>query len=335
MLFLRGVYISKIKINFGKKFFLILVLSLLVLSLCANVFLFLKIKKMEKNDFNDYDFELISPKIAWMETDLFLETQKSYNVDYADLRFMYEEIINESDVTGTYGIYFEDLNTGAWVGINEKETFVPASLLKTPIMVAILKKIQDGELSMNEQVVIKEVNVDSRSGNLWERGYGYNISIKELVEIMLRDSDNTAANTLVNDVLTLEEFNNAKIAMGLGTSQENYAAISPKKYSNIFRSLYYSTYLRRPFSELGLSILANTQYKDKIPAGLPEDVAVSHKIGFFYLPNGKGGYHDCGIVYYPENNYILCVMSTDTNDDEATRVIREISRVTYDFIDGK
>ena len=40
-------------------------------------------------------------------------------------------------------IYFKDLNSGAWIGINEKETFVPASLLKVQMLISCYKYAED------------------------------------------------------------------------------------------------------------------------------------------------------------------------------------------------
>jgi hypothetical protein len=41
-----------------------------------------------------------------------------------------------------FSVYFRDLNNGPWVGVNEKEFFSPASLMKTPILIGFLKNVE-------------------------------------------------------------------------------------------------------------------------------------------------------------------------------------------------
>lgn len=283
---------------------------------------------------NQPKFELLSPNIAWMNTEEFLSVQQRYSIEYYGLKDKMLDFLNNTNFEGYYGVYFEDLNTGAWIGINEKEEFIPASLLKLPIMIATLKKVQEGEIQLEQKVSIRAEDIDIRSGNLGKKGEGYSITIKDLLIYMIKESDNTATNTLRDRILTREDLNNAKLAIGLNINTIN-GVISSKQYSNNLRALYYSTYLKRPFSELGLSIMSETDYNNQIPAGVPDEIPVSHKIGYFFTQDGKAGYHDCGIIYYPNKPYILCVMSKQTTRDEADLVIKNLSKITYEYIDEK
>jgi beta-lactamase class A len=281
-------------------------------------------------------FQLISPTIAWQKVGDFLESQNKYAINYQNLKDKYLELQKDPNIKGTYGIYFEDLNTGAWIGINKRDDFVPASLLKVPLMVATLKDVESGEITLETTVQLHHEDLDTRSGSLWTKGAGYEISVKELLTYLIKESDNTAVLTLYRNFLTVEEINEAKLAMGLPTTNEaTYDAIGPKQYSNILRSLYYSAYLRRTFSELGLSIMSETDYNQQIPAGVPDDVQISHKIGFFYEEGKLSGHHDCGIIYHPQKPYILCVMSKHTTLQEANYFISEVSRITYEHVDSK
>lgn len=316
--------------RFHKNFIIILLTCLLIISIASNIFTY---RYMKDNYLPK--FKLISPNIAWMDTEDFLKTQKYYSLEYQNLKEDLIKIVNNKNIIGEYGIYFEELNTGTWIGINEKEEFVPASLLKLPVMIATLKKIQDGELTLEQKVSLRKEDIDLRSGYLGLKGEGYTLTVKELLIYLIKESDNTATYTLSNRILTTEEFDKARLAVGLNINTSHYGATSPKQYSNILRSLYYSTYLRRTFSELGLSLMSETDYNTQIPAGVPNTIPISHKIGFFFTSDGKAGYHDCGIIYYPNNNYILCVMSKNTTKQEADRVIKDISSTVYNYIDTK
>jgi beta-lactamase class A len=262
-------------------------------------------------------FRLLSPPIAWMNTEKYLKLKQNYSENYCELKQRIFHVLKNSPDKGHYGVYFEDLNTGSWIGINEKDEFPPASLMKLPIMVAIAKKIEDGELTLEKKVTIEKEDIDLRWGTLGLKGAGYQTTIKELLTCLIQESDNTAEKIFYRRFMTREEFFHALMATGIPPRihQDKHVTLTPKQYSNILRSLYYSTYLRRIFSELCLSIMTQTDYNKLLPAGIPSGINISHKYGLYSL-SGKGGhnegYNDCGIVHYPDKPYILCVMGIHT-----------------------
>jgi len=276
-------------------------------------------------------FKLLAPGLSWLSVDEFLVQQKTLSTSLTGLRQDIEEVLVDEE--GTYGVYIEDLTTGAWNGINEREEFVPASLMKIPILVATLKQVQQGEIMLEQTVQLRKEDLDTRFGSLGYLDPGYTISVRQLLESMIIYSDNTAVNTLRHYVVSDEEFVEVTLALGLPPPIEG-VYVSPKEYSNAFRGLYYSTQLRRPFSEAAISILLKTRFKHQLPAKLPSDVQIAHKIGVAYEDETKkrGSYHDCGIVYLPEKPYLICVMSSGVAQEQADRVISEISRVTYEYM---
>lgn len=277
-------------------------------------------------------FSLLSPDIAWMETDDFLAIQNQYSVSYQGMKQEMLELLNSSKVHGNYGVYFEDLNTGSWIGINERDEFIPASLLKVPIMVAVLKKVEKGDIALDQRVTIVAEDINLNSGTLGTQGAGYVLTVKDLLTYLIKESDNTALFTLYRNFLTDNDVLEARLAMGISLYGDK-AVLGPKHYSNILRSLYYSAYLRRTFSELALSIMSETDYDTQMKAGLPPNVHISHKIGFFKTPEGVEGYHDCGIIYHPRKPYMLCIMSKNTDQATAKFVISNLSKLVYDYVD--
>jgi beta-lactamase class A len=196
-------------------------------------------------------------------------------------------------------------------------------------MFAVLKKVELSELSLDQEVVITKDYLDDESGTLYTKGEGYVSNVRELLIYLAKESDNTAIGALLS-LVDDEEIGSAWFASGLPKlSSESDILVSPKEYSNIFRSLYFSTYLRRTYSQLALSILSDTDRSTQLVAGVPSDVKVAHKYGAFV----DGGYfHDCGIVYVPNKPYMLCVMSRDSSRNEADEVISGLSTVIYNYI---
>ena len=279
------------------------------------------------------DFELLDLYISKMEAEKFHEMQEQMSVTYRPLR---DELNNTiAAKKGEYGIYFEDLTTGVWVGINEKKEFVPASLFKMPIVIAMAKKIENGELRLNDKITLTESDIERNfvSGSLSSFGTGYSLTVSDALEYVIEESDNTALNALARQ-LNYGELIEAYVATGLPlpkfTERIDDNLVSPKRYMGIFRSLYFSTYLRRTYSQLVLSMLVEADFDSALPSGVPDGVKIANKVGFF---NAEGGnFHDCGIVYAPKKPYMLCIMSIGTTQASFNAVASNISRTVYEFV---
>lgn len=269
--------------------------------------------------------QILSLDAAWQGVDMYIKRQASINSAYDPTKNAISLLFNSA--RGDFAIYFEELNSGAHFGVNETEEFIPLSLLKVPTMIATLKEMELGKVALNQKVVLNAEDIDSKSGSLWKKGAGYTLPIKDLLTILIKDSDNTAVLTLDRRIISDDVFIESRVGLGLPAPTVSDAKITPIDYANMLRDLYYSNYLRRPFSELALSIMLDTDFNSQIPAGVPEDVMISHKVGFFVQ---EGYFHDCGIVYLPGNPYIICMMSKNTDIDEANRVMRQASKMIYD-----
>lgn len=275
-------------------------------------------------------YALLRPDIANLDVDTFLEQQKLAVINMRPLRDQLRALLNQSTTIGTYGVYVEDLQTGAWLGLSERDLFFPASLAKMPIVVAIYKKVQDGGLMLGQNIVITEKDIDARFGTLAYVEPGTEFTVEELIKYALVDSDNTAMRALLHQ-LTIDEIMEARLAMGLNWPKEkdDVTRASPREYANMFRSLYIASYLRRPFANQMLSLLADTPFDNQLVGGLPTNVRVSHKYG---VTPDEESTHDCGIVYLEQKNYLICVMSKGAPVETADRMIAEISKETYEFM---
>lgn len=90
--------------------------------------------------------------------------------------------------------------------------------------------------------------------------------------------------------------------------------MSPKQYSRVFRTLFNGTYSPWNLSEQVLDLLSHTSFTQGIVAGTPQNITISQKFGEHTntLPNGSVAdheLHNCGIVYYPDHPYFLCIMT--------------------------
>ena len=233
-------------------------------------------------------------------------------------------------------VYYRDLDNGPWLGIDEHEKFAPASLLKLPLLMGILKRAEE-----EPSVLEWRVTFTAGLGVLPEQRFnpattltpGVAYPAAQLLEAMIRDSDNHAALAL------LKAFGGQGIAglyedLGISLPEEGVAdGLQIKDYAALFRVLYNASYLDRAKSEKVLGWLVGSSFRDGLVAGVPSSVPVAHKYGERTdAASGLSQLHDCGIVYHPGNPYLLCVMTRGREFAPLADTIRRVSALVYEDI---
>ncbi len=245
-------------------------------------------------------------------------------------------------------VYFRDLNNGPWFGINEKISFTPSSLLKVPLLMAYLKYAENSPEIFKEKIVydlkasesVEKLSFNQNFVSSYEQlKLGETYTVEELLIRMITASDNEAA-ILLYASMEPKAKNEVYKDLGLAVPQpeisENFIRV--KDYATFFRILFNASYLNRQMSEKALEILSKTEFKNGIVAGVPSNIIVSHKFGerTFASENDNNikQLHDCGIVYYPEHPYLLCIMTRGEDFQKLAEIIREISALIYNEIKG-
>lgn len=310
--------------NWGKANIGIVLLALGIFLITTLTFVTLFLIHHSDEHVSDYDtFPLVSKRV-------FLEDPNDVIINFVPLRKALRAYVEP--LGGEVGVYFEYLPSGVSIGVNATEEIRLASLSKVPLAMSILKKVEKKEINLTDKVFLKEEHLDQKFGDLWKRGAGASLTIEELIKLSLQQSDNTAYQTLfamLSDKEVEEVYENLEIEISTASSSP---LVSPKSYSSIFRSLYLASYLLENESNYLLEILTKTIFSDKIPAGIPSDVPVAHKIGVFNRPDtDEKVYSDCGIVYIPLRPYILCIFVQDT-ESVAVKHMTLISKMVYGYV---
>jgi beta-lactamase class A len=252
-------------------------------------------------------------------------------------KFNLQEYVNSQITKGEVdfiSLYFRDLNNGPWIGINEREEFIGASLLKVPMMMAYLKEAEHKPEILDMRVMYEAPYVDDVQyfEHTQKIEVGNEYSIRELVEYMIKYSDNNAA-ALLGAHIQPQSITNTFEALGLGLPEFSKPyPVSVRTYASFFRVLFNASYLNINMSEYGLGILSSAEFNRGIEAGLPSSISVAHKFGIRETEEGEKQLHDCGIVYYGSHPYILCIMTRGDNFDTQAKVIADLSRYIYEEI---
>ncbi|MEI7777714.1 MAG: serine hydrolase [bacterium] len=247
-----------------------------------------------------------------------------------------------SGLVSRYSVYFRDLNKGLWVGINENDSYDPASMLKVALAMAAYKQNEsDPDFIQSAHEYTPElaaINTSNPYNDPSELKVGQSYTIEYLVSKMLINSDNGAKDILGN-IVDSKIINDVYSALGISipTDSGGYK-ISAKKYSSFFRILYSGSYLSNSDSNTLLSLLSAATFKNGIVVGVSASTTVSHKFGEHINTAdntiNSTELHDCGIVYHPTSPYVLCVMTEGKNESDLSDFIQQVSSVVYQEVNN-
>lgn len=252
-----------------------------------------------------------------------------------NLRPLREDILYYLDGIDTYeySLYIESLNSGANISVNPDLRINPASLSKVPVVMIALKKIENGDWSLDEKFLVKEEDLSSTWGNLYMKGSNYEIPLHELIKLSLEESDNTAHNVIYHN-LSPADVTDFADSLGLYELFDAEGNITAKEYSRLFRALYLSSFLSSANSNFILGSLAQTRYNNYLGAGVPSNIPFAHKFG---EKTNIGLYADSGIVYIKQRP-ILITLLLRRKDSEAPQtpelakeIFRQVSETTISY----
>jgi len=318
----------------------IVISSLVLVSFSAgfifSLYLFPKIKQnITKETRNNYNYKYINPLLE-CESSIVSQDKNSTSLENS-IEFIISQQISNGNISFA-SIYYRDLNSGPWFGVNEEEYFSPASLIKVPVLMAYLKEAEDNP-SILEKKITNTKKFDYSQQNITptqtiQKDKEYTIG--DLLERMIIYSDNAAYELLLDNIDNTKIFNVYKdLDVDISKVQQNPNGniITVRAYASFFRILFNASYLNGEMSEKALDILTKTQYYKGLVAGVPENITIAHKFGERqYLPSKEKQLHDCGIVYLPGKPYLICVMSRSTDFNNAANFIKQVSKAVYDSI---
>ncbi len=265
------------------------------------------------------------------------ETSSAY-VSFRSSMNAYISSAEEARKISDASVYFRDLNTGRWVGVNEDDLYRPSSMLKVLNMMAALTIAQSDPGFLQKSLWYQ---VTDHSDQYYKPAKTLSTgehTVQELINIMVIDSDNDALHSLDSDKQIDGTFGFLYSLFRLPTvSATSTNFMSPKSYSALFRVLYNSSLFPWGLSEQVLDLLSHTSFDKGLVAGVPAGTVVSHKFGENTAMTSSGTVverelHDCGIIYYPGHPYLLCVMTKGQDYPTLETVISDISKMAYGFV---
>jgi beta-lactamase class A len=256
---------------------------------------------------------------------------------------------------GRVGVAAGVLETRTVVSMNADDHFPMQSVYKVPIVMAVLKNVDEGKLQLNEQVRIEAsdlppVQVHSPLRDKYPNG-GVSVSLRELMRAAIVESDGGASDRLLklvppNDVNKYLSSIAIKDLVVLNTEKE-LAGNSQVQYENwttpaaaasLLMALQEGKSGLTPRSRNLVLLWMRTTKTGvrRIRARLPKGTVVADKTGTSGTVDGlTAATNDIAIVTLPNGRHlVIAVFVSNSKADQTVRegVIAKIARVTWDCL---
>lgn len=242
---------------------------------------------------------------------------------------------------GEYAFFFEDLKSGYVYGYNENVPMTAAGCMKLPIAISLIKAVEDKKVDFMDRIKIESSDKVFGTGIIHEfneRDY----TIFELLVIMLIQSDNTAANKII-DIVGMEKINEDILAMGLKNTKLNRKTADERikvsdienttsayDLSRMWRQLYNGTFLSKDNGQMLVDILRRQQIKNKLALYIPDDlkVEISSKTG-----DKKGVENDTALIQLSKGTFAFTVLSQEIpNSVYGTVTLAKCGKMMWDEV---
>jgi beta-lactamase class A len=255
-------------------------------------------------------------------------------------------------INGRVGAAALIIESGESAAYHGSEHFPIESVCKLPIGMAVVKDIDRGDLTFDEKIRVLPADLVPPAMHSPLRDahpHGAEISVRQLLEYAIQQSDGTASDVLLRLAggtgtvtafarslgatgFSIEETENA-----IGRSDEagyrNWA--TPEASMALLKALYEARGISLASRTLLLEMLSTSSTSTKRIQGLlPAGTIVAHKTGTSGTYHGQTrGTNDIGLVTLPDGRHLaIAVYLADSRADEPTReaTIAKIAKAAWD-----
>jgi len=252
---------------------------------------------------------------------------------------------------GDIGIYVKNLRTGKTVSINADTVFPTASIVKVPILLGMMDKIQKGELAYDSTLVYKDSLLYEGEDILGSFKNDEKILLKKVMMLMLTTSDNTASlwlqslagkGTRINEILdslglVYTRVNSRTPGRENNRTEYGWGQTTPKEMGMIFEKIYRNEIFSAAACDRMMRSLGRNYWDlNEAISQIPPYIEVFSKNGCVNAVRSE-----VLLVNAPHNPYIFCIFTKNnkdtqwTHDNEAWTMARKISLMLWRYFEPK
>ena len=249
------------------------------------------------------------------------------------------------DYNGDIGVFIKSLKTGKVVQINADTVFPTASIVKVPILIGIINKIKQGELSFHQEFAYHDSMLYAGVDMLGSFRNGEKIELSKLLMLMLSMSDNTASlwlqkiagtGTAINNLMANNGFNTTYVnskTVGRENDRNEYGwgQTTPKEMAFVFEKMYNRQIISDSMSQKMIRLLGRNYWDEEALSEIPATIFVASKSGAVDASRSEI------LLVMAKEPYILSVFTKNNKDkswdykNEAWVLTRKLSKLAYEF----
>ena len=247
---------------------------------------------------------------------------------------------------GNVGLYVKNLHTGKSIAINADSIYPTASMVKIPILVGIMDKINRGELKYHQEIVYNDSLLYPGVDILGSFKSGEKIELGKMMMLMMTMSDNTASRylqmfagtgTRINAILDSMGFRNTRVNSKTPGreaiwQQYGWGQTTPREMATLLENIYNGKVISPAASARMIRIINRNYWDAEAVSQVPPYATVFSKSGA--LDEYRS---EVVLVRGVKSAYVFCIITNNnadrswTYDNEAWKLIRSVSNVLWNF----
>lgn len=251
---------------------------------------------------------------------------------------------------GNVGVYVHDLKHHKIVTVNADTIFPTASIVKMPILIGIMHKIQQGEMQYHQRLTYTDSLFYSEGDDILASFKdSATIELSKVIMLMLTTSDNTASlwlqglaggGTTINQILDSLGFKDTRVnsrtpGREQNRSQYGWGQTTPKEIAWMMERIVTNKLLGEPDGQM-LRLLGRQYWDEEALSQIPPGVFAADKNGAVDASRDE-------IIYVnsAENPYIFSIFTKNNKDitwdynNEAWVLTRKLSALLWKYYNPK
>ena len=288
----------------------------------------------------------------------FVILTQGYCQEIKTLRHKIDSIVSTKEAL--VGVAINGIKEKDTLGINSQKHFPMQSVFKFPIALTVLSEIDNGNLSLEQEIEIKK---DELLPGLWSpirKKYpeGTTLTIAQIIEYTVALSDNVGCDVLlrlvggpkaVENYFSSLGFRDFAIKINEETMQNNWDLqflnwTTPKEANNILMTFYENKngLLSKECYDFIWRIMKGTKTgRERLKGQLPQGTVVAHKTGWSGKNKETGitaAVNDIGVILLPNGKFFaISIFITESSEDFETneKIISDVSKAAWDYFIDK
>ena len=261
---------------------------------------------------------------------------------YKKMQRRIEALIREFN--GDIGVYVKNLRNNKEVSINADTIFPTASMVKVPILIGVIDKINKAELGYHQELQYNDSLLYDGVDILGSFKSDEKIELSKLIMLMLTMSDNTASlwlqrlagtGTYINQVLDSMGFKATRVNSRTPGREANrtrygWGQTTPREMATIMEKIVRGKIINPERSAQMLRLLGRNYWDENAISQIPVDVFVASKGGAVDESRSEVLF-----VYGHGARYIFCICTKNNRDqswnesNEAWMLTRKLSKLLW------